>query len=601
MSTPKPRAVSYNRVSTEEEKQLNALAKQIQENRGIIKQKDWELIYEYTDSGKSGTQTSKREAYNQLCRDMEKDIYDIIVIKDQDRLMRNPRDWYLFLDKLLKNGRKLYIHLDNTFYTPDNALLSGIKAILAEEYSRHLSRKINHAHKNRQEKGSAVILTSQTWGYQKMPDGSVQIDEKERALIELIFKMYAQGRGSRLICQELSNRGMQNRKGNTFAESQIRAIVRNPLYMGRAVMNKTHINFDTKQREKIPEAEWKYHENIVPPIVSQELWRTANQTMDANQKKLGGKVVGMKTGSHIFSGKVSGGECGHKFWRNQRNYRSSVKENFLLKVQESIRENVHEKSIPESSGTTKAVYWYCSEYYRYGKKEERSENGCSSLRLKEELYSILQEIGKSLFVKKSQDILRHNILKKIQLILADNNSADSGEALKTAKENLLIKKERLPDLLVDGILSRQDYQKRLAEITQCLNGIESRAIKSREIKNQERGNKETKNKETKNKEINAPICRHENDRIKIDSLLKGLPEQVLDLSVPLVAVHIEQIKVFATRIDIYLDFPDYPHPVTALPETKPTPSTMTINISQSKTGRVFRLDYVAAAAPDAYA
>lgn len=43
------RAVFYARVSTEEEKQLNALEKQIQENKDVIRDHGWRLVGEYID------------------------------------------------------------------------------------------------------------------------------------------------------------------------------------------------------------------------------------------------------------------------------------------------------------------------------------------------------------------------------------------------------------------------------------------------------------------------------------------------------------------------------------------------------------------------
>ena len=67
--------------------------------------------------------------------------FDIIVIKDQSRLMRNVLDWYLFVDRLNRTKKKLYLYLDHAFYTPDDALITGIKAMMAEEYSKDLSRK----------------------------------------------------------------------------------------------------------------------------------------------------------------------------------------------------------------------------------------------------------------------------------------------------------------------------------------------------------------------------------------------------------------------------------------------------------------------------
>lgn len=49
MEDAKLKAVSYNRVSTEEEKQLNALDKQIRENRDVIARMGWEFVREYID------------------------------------------------------------------------------------------------------------------------------------------------------------------------------------------------------------------------------------------------------------------------------------------------------------------------------------------------------------------------------------------------------------------------------------------------------------------------------------------------------------------------------------------------------------------------
>lgn len=54
------------------------------------------------------------------------------------------------MDRLVTCGKRLYLYLENRFYSADDSLITGIKAILAEEYSRELSRKINNAHRNRQ-------------------------------------------------------------------------------------------------------------------------------------------------------------------------------------------------------------------------------------------------------------------------------------------------------------------------------------------------------------------------------------------------------------------------------------------------------------------
>ena len=77
----KLRAVFYARVSTEEEKQLNALEKQIQENRDVIAQKGWELVDEYIDEGKSGTKVKGRNEYQRLLDDLESDKFDVEILQ----------------------------------------------------------------------------------------------------------------------------------------------------------------------------------------------------------------------------------------------------------------------------------------------------------------------------------------------------------------------------------------------------------------------------------------------------------------------------------------------------------------------------------------
>ena len=135
----KNRHYKTERVSTEEERQLNALEKQIQENRDVISNNGWILVGEYIDEGKTGTTTKRRSAYKHLLADMTEGKFDIVVCKDQDRLQRNTLDWYLFVDNLVKNNLKLFMYLDNKFFIPsEDALITGIKAIILLDYAeRH--------------------------------------------------------------------------------------------------------------------------------------------------------------------------------------------------------------------------------------------------------------------------------------------------------------------------------------------------------------------------------------------------------------------------------------------------------------------------------
>ena len=221
------KTVIYCRVSTDEEIQINALASQVKEAENAANTEEWTLVDKYIDEGKSGTTTKNRNEYNRLLIDMESGKFDIIVVKSQDRLMRNTREWYIFVDKLVQCKKQLYFYLEGKFYTPDDALITGIKAILSEEYSRELSKKINNAHRNRQESGKSVILTSKTWGYDKV-NKKVVVNKEEAEIVKLTFMLYVSGMGSRTVARELYNRGIKSRSGTMFQETTVRSIIRNP-------------------------------------------------------------------------------------------------------------------------------------------------------------------------------------------------------------------------------------------------------------------------------------------------------------------------------------------------------------------------------------
>ena len=249
------KVVFYSRVSTDEEKQLNALDKQIQELTDYIhSQKDWVLVDKYIDEGISGTTSKGRHEYNRLYNDLLTDKFDIVVIKDQSRLMRNVLDWYLFLDRVTKNGKQIFMYLDNSFYTPDNAFISGIKAMMAEEYSRDLSRKIKSA-AQRSQKNGTVYGNNRMLGY-KQEGGKLTIIEEEAEIVRQVFEWYIQGDGFRVIQQKLLDKGIMSTTGTPFSLSTLKRMIKQEKYKGLLISGKRRKNFETKQMVDVPESEW---------------------------------------------------------------------------------------------------------------------------------------------------------------------------------------------------------------------------------------------------------------------------------------------------------------------------------------------------------
>ena len=285
------RAVIYCRCSTEEESQRDALEKQVTEARDCVRHLNWFLVDEYIES-RSGTSTKGRMEYNRLFEDLLTDKFDVVVIKSQDRLMRNTKDWYIFIDRLNMGKKQLYLYLENRFYSADDGLLTGIKAILAEEYSRELSKKMNLAHQKRQQNNGKPVLTSKSYGYRRTADGAIEIIPEEAAVKRRMYELCADGLGGRKIAAVLTAEGVRSRAGKPFSGTDIIRMVRNPMNKGTVVMNKKHYDFNTGKTLPTPPGGQYVYAGKIPAIVSEELWIAANRAADERlcRKKVGKSV-----------------------------------------------------------------------------------------------------------------------------------------------------------------------------------------------------------------------------------------------------------------------------------------------------------------------
>jgi len=516
----KLRAVSYNRVSTDELVQADALQVQIKESQECIEKMGWLLVDQYIDEGKSGTATTKRDEYKRLFNDLSTNNFDIVVIKSQDRLMRNTKDWYIFIDALVTNKKKLYMYIENSFYTPDDALITGIRAILAEEFSRDMSKKQNNAHRRRQELGTSPVITSTTWGYDNI-NREVVVNEKEAEIVRFIFNMALQGYGSRSISKELANKGILSRTGNQFADITIRRIIRNPLFMGTVIMNKKHYDFNTKKTVLNPPEEWIYHENMVPAIVSKETWEEANRLMDKRSVEnktdhVHKKRIGLNLGKYELSSKIICGECGSVFWRRNR------------KVKKGI-----------------ITDWMCGEYLKSGRKnikDPRGKNlmkiignrGCDNRHIKDEdLMNILSEISKDIYGNRRDEILEHAI-SVLNDILGENNSLEQHNKLVSEKTKLLHQKNILMDKLLEGIITDDDFKRRNKDMDVKILSIETKLTKIEEEYN---------------------IANNVNLRLEdIKKTFKESENLSNEIQTYKLVKHIDKIIVYPDYLEIYFDF-----------------------------------------------
>ena len=95
------KVAAYVRVSTDKDDQVNSFESQIKYFKDYInREEDWELVKIYSDEGLSGTQTTKRQGFNEMINDALAGKIDIIITKEVSRFARNVLDSIKYTRKL---------------------------------------------------------------------------------------------------------------------------------------------------------------------------------------------------------------------------------------------------------------------------------------------------------------------------------------------------------------------------------------------------------------------------------------------------------------------------------------------------------------------
>ena len=440
----------YNRCSTEEENQKNALEIQAQESVEIVKQHAcWQIVDQFVES-QSGTTSAKRSKYQQMLNFIEQRKYTIVVIKSIDRLVRNTKDWYLFLDCIVRNNTQLYIYIDNRFYSPEDSLITGIKAILAEEFSRELSKKIKNAHKRRQTNKSGYNICSEMFGWNKISKDIYEINEEEANAICQAYELIEQGYGFDRLSKEMFQRGVRSKNQKKIAPTTWRKILRSPRMYGTVILHRTEYDFNLHKVVHIPETEWVLCEDALPPIVSREYYHRMLGIMDKRSRECiasDEQTMPKKIGEHELSGKIICGLCGNVFYRRKQSLKNG-----------------------------RRAVWVCSNYINKGTKQEDNPEGCQGIFLiedvlKEFIFKAYMERFKSL--EGSDRYLIDETVRILRSTISGVDYIAKIKKLERERKKLERNKDKAFDKLIDGVLSDQDYKVFAEKISEQLQKVSS--------------------------------------------------------------------------------------------------------------------------------
>lgn len=285
-----------------------------------------EIVDCYCDDGWSGTNFD-RPAFQRMIRDIEAGRVNTVIVKDLSRFGREYAQMGLYIEHYFEEKGVRFLSLAENIDSSQglNNLVLPFTNVINSLYARQASEKTKAAHRARAKNG--MFLGSRApYGYQKDPSDRhhLIVDPEAAEVVKEIFRMFADGIGYVRMTKILRERNILNpqayfnqnnpdyykhsdywRKPFDWNATSVRAILNNPVYLGKLTFGKTKTKgFFDKRRVATEESDWIVVEHTHEPLVSQELWDTVHQMMKARRRENGSGHV------QPFAGLVKCAGCG---------------------------------------------------------------------------------------------------------------------------------------------------------------------------------------------------------------------------------------------------------------------------------------------------
>ena len=283
------RAVIYARYSSSNQTE-QSIEGQIRVCTEYAKTKGLKIVGEYIDRAISGRAADNRPDFQRLIADCKRSVFDAVIVYKTDRFARNKYDSAIYKRELKRAGIELHYAAEHIPDGPEGIILESLMEGLAEYYSAELSQKIKRGIRESALKGKS-LGGNLALGYKVGPDKSFLIDEKEAAVVRIIFDMFNKQKTSAEICAYLNDLGLKTSRGRPFSISSIPRIIQNEKYIG------VYKCGDIKL------------EDTVPAIVTRDVFFMAQ---NENARRRTSKQASLPRADYLLSGKLFCGHCKRK-------------------------------------------------------------------------------------------------------------------------------------------------------------------------------------------------------------------------------------------------------------------------------------------------
>jgi site-specific DNA recombinase len=275
--TSENKCAFYGRHSTDKQDMTMQidLANEFSKKYGI------EIVKKYLDPAVSATRKplEKREKINELFSDLEKDLFDFVIVFKVDRIARDIEE-INEVRTLFSAANKPILILESDPPVLDDEpgdVFGFLKSALpqfeiSQTRERTRAKALMGAKAGKNQGGKPIF----GYDYDKKIKKYIQIPE-EILLVQQVFELYLQGNGCRKIAKKMPPNSYN---GKSWTRNRVENIIKNPKYAGFHRWGVRHNHIDNKGKEVI-----EVEMNGIEPVISKELWDRCYNLFIARGKK----------------------------------------------------------------------------------------------------------------------------------------------------------------------------------------------------------------------------------------------------------------------------------------------------------------------------
>lgn len=262
------------------------------------------ITKEFVDDGRSGGNFD-RPGFQKMIEFVKKNKVDIVITKDLSRLGRDMTESSMYAERFFTELGIRYLAISDNFDSFEDNIYAPFQFAMNDVYIRDASKKIKTVLSHKRNKGEYCCCPP--FGYKKSERNKSQLvpDEETAPIVKMIFDYAAQGKGAMYIANKLTSMGVitplkyrvlyrdefsedgASHATDLWCYTTVRRIIRNRVYLGHTLLGKQKkISPKTTKKVEIPEKDWIITENTHEPLVSEETFIKANNTLDFRAEKI---------------------------------------------------------------------------------------------------------------------------------------------------------------------------------------------------------------------------------------------------------------------------------------------------------------------------